>query len=67
MAVGGLMEGKTYLERAADADALAENCEDGSVQQREFRYIAARWRALAALMGPNSPPKLEEFLARLRR
>jgi hypothetical protein len=36
-----------YMARAAEAEAHATRCMQGSSQQREFSEIAAQWRALA--------------------
>ena len=40
-------EADDYLSRAEAADKLVAMCAPGSDQQRQFREIAEKWRALA--------------------
>ena len=49
------MSADEYLKRAAEAEERAMRCVDGSIQQREFRQLAEKWRALAAAAAPSGP------------
>jgi hypothetical protein len=54
------MSADEYLKRAAEADERAKRCVDGSIQQREFRLLAEKWRKLAeaaALPAPRGTSK----------
>jgi len=54
------MSADEYLKRAAEAGERAKRCVDGSIQQREFRILAEKWRRLAAgcaTPGPRGAPK----------
>ena len=53
--VGPAMSADEYLKRAAEAEERAKRCVDGSVQQREFRLLAEKWRRLAAAAAPAAP------------